>query len=81
VKRWHERQISKEGGAALTGMDALIGRKAIVTEDVRPGEKGRARIDGDVWQVVAPGVDSIISRGAEVTVTAYNSIILTVAPV
>jgi membrane protein implicated in regulation of membrane protease activity len=81
VKRWHERQISKEGGAALTGMDALIGRKAIVTEDVRPGEKGRARIDGDVWQVVAPGVNSIISRGAEVTVTAYNSIILTVAPV
>jgi membrane protein implicated in regulation of membrane protease activity len=80
VKRWHERNVIKEGGASLTGMDALIGRKAVVTEDVRPGEKGRARIDGDVWQVVAPGVDTVIPRGAEVSVKAYDSIILTVVP-
>ena len=78
VKRWHERQVAKEGRPARTGMDALLGRKALVTEVIRPGETGRARIDGDSWQVVAPGIPYAIPCGAEVTVTDYDSIILTV---
>ena len=63
-----------------TGMDALLGRNATVTSEIRPGELGRARIDGDNWQVKAPGVKEIIPRGSEVVVTSYNSIILTVEP-
>lgn len=62
-----------------TGMDALLGRKAIVTNEIKPGHLGRARIDGDNWQVRAPGVEMIIPKGTEVYVTGYDSIILDVA--
>ncbi len=62
-----------------TGMDALLGRRAIVTHEIKPGQTGRARIDGDSWQVRAPGVEDTIDRGSEVVVTGYDSIILDVA--
>lgn len=74
-RRFHNRQSAH---AARTGMDALIGRRAIVTEKIRPGRSGRARIDGDNWQVVAPGSNEEIPAGTEVVVTGYDSIILTV---
>lgn len=80
VKRWHERQVRKDGRQARTGMDALLGRRAVVTQEIRPGHTGRVRIDGDNWQAVAPGVDGTIHAGAETIVTAYDSIILTVKP-
>ncbi len=66
-------------GDSRTGMDALLGRRATVTHEIRPGECGRARIDGDNWQVRAPGAGRVIARGTEVTVTGYDSIILDVA--
>lgn len=77
VRKWE----SKRSKNSRTGMDALLGRRATVTEDIRPGELGRARIDGDSWQVSAPGAEATIRRGHEVVVTAYDSIILTVEPV
>lgn len=64
-----------------TGMDALLGRRAIVTHAVHPGRLGRARIDGDNWQIKARSTDTAIAPGTEVVVIAYDSIILTVAPV
>lgn len=64
--------------ASRTGMDALLGRRATVTNEIRPGELGRARIDGDSWQVRAPSVHHTVARGSEVVVTAYDSNILTV---
>lgn len=73
-------QNRKSAHSARTGMDALLGRKAVVTQEIRPGEIGRARIDGDNWQVVAPDIPDAIKRGSEVTVTGYDSIILTVTP-
>ncbi len=79
-QRWHDRQMAKNGRKDRTGMDALLGRRATVTQEIKPGETGRARIDGDNWQVVAPGVAETIRKGAEVTVEGYNSIILTVSP-
>lgn len=78
AKRWHERAVAREGHKARTGMDALLGRRAIVTEPIMPGEKGRARIDGDSWQVVAPGEPYAVPVGAEVIVTDYESIVLAV---
>lgn len=79
-QRWHERQLKKEGRTDRTGMDALLGRRAVVTQEIKPGEIGRARIDGDNWQVVAPGVSESVRKGAEVVVEGYDSIILTVSP-
>ena len=65
--------------AVTTGpsMDALLGRRAVVTETIHPGKLGRARIDGDNWQVRTPHDDSLVERGKEVVVIAYDSIILT----
>lgn len=73
--------VRAENRAHRTGMDALLGRKATVTEEIRPGELGRARIDGDSWQVKAPGQEQTIHHGQQVVVTAYDSIILTVEPI
>lgn len=78
-KRMHERMIARNKHDDRTGMDALLGRRAVVTHQIRPGEQGRARIDGDSWIVVAPGIDRVIKAGEEVVVTGYDSIILTVA--
>lgn len=80
ARRWYGESWKGQARADRTGMDALLGRKAYVTEDIRPGELGRARIDGDYWQVRAPGVDYILSRGDKVSVVSYDSIILTVEP-
>lgn len=79
VFRRRRGYVQKGNLDARTGMDALLGRKATVTREIRPGELGRARIDGDNWQVRAPGVQETIERGTEVVVTGYDSIILDVA--
>lgn len=79
-KRWHEESNRRERRDDRTGMDALLGRKAVVTEEIRPGQLGRARIDGDNWQVRS-SVDETIKNGSEVVVTSYDSIILHVKPV
>lgn len=76
-KRWHDH--SRPHRHAATGMDALIGRRARLTADVVPGgHPGRARIDGDNWQVRAPHCDTILSAGTEVEVTGYDGNILIV---
>ncbi|MDE6367518.1 MAG: NfeD family protein [Muribaculaceae bacterium] len=77
VRKWESKRAPK----SRTGMDALLGRRAVITDEVRPGELGRARIDGDYWQVRAPGIKEPIRRGDEVSVTGYDSIILTVEPI
>jgi len=74
-RRWHARHDAR---IARTGMDALLGRRATVTHAIRPGELGRARIDGDNWQVQCPSATEEIKAGTEVVVTSYDSIILTV---
>ena len=79
AKRWHERAAAKNARQARTGMDALLGRRATVTHAIPPGELGRARIDGDSWQVQCPSATEEIKTGTEVVVTSYDSIILTVS--
>lgn len=79
---WFKRRIymkqSRDLQNARTGMDALLGRRATVTHEIKPGELGRARIDGDNWQVKAIGETDVIHRGEEVVVNGYDSIILSV---
>lgn len=80
ISRWYGKMWKGHERADRTGMEALLGRKAIVTEEIKPGDLGRARIDGDNWQVRAPGLDYKVPRGAKMSVTGYDSIILTVEP-
>ena len=68
----------KKSREVKTNADALVGRRAIVTERIE-GElhPGRVKVDGDDWKAVS--LDSIpIEVGEAVEVTVINSVILTV---
>ena len=79
-QKWHTLSVDRKGKYSRTGMDALLGRRAIISEEVRPNKPGRARIDGDNWQVKSVKHQTEIPRGTEVVVTGYDSIILEVEP-
>ena len=71
------RLASRDGSDDVSNMGALIGRSATVVEPIRPGEKGRVKVDGDNWQAVAPGGGSF-EVGDVVKITGYDSIVLSV---
>lgn len=80
-QKWiYRHSNAKKSKEARTGMDALLGRRAIISEEAKPGHLGRARIDGDNWQVKCPSNIPELKRGTEVIVTGYDSIILEVEP-
>lgn len=68
----------KKGQEVKTNVEALVGRRAIVTERIE-GElhAGRVKIDGDDWKAVSTDTEPI-EVGAAVEITAINSVILTV---
>ena len=68
----------KKGQEVKTNAEALVGRRAIVTERIE-GElhPGRVKIDGDDWKAVCESAEPI-EVGAAVEITAINSVILTV---
>lgn len=81
-QRWHALQVDRKGKAARTGMDALLGRRAVLADEITAERPGRGRIDGDNWQMVSDDkAVPAIPRGTEVVVTGYDSIILRVKPV
>lgn len=55
--------------------DAIIGRVAIVSQDIPANGFGRVAIDGDDWKATA---QEDIEKGQWVTIVARESIILTV---
>ena len=68
----------KKGREVKTNVDALVGRRAIVTERIE-GElhAGRVKVDGDDWKAVSTDTEPI-EVGEAVEITAINSVILTV---
>ena len=66
---------SRDKEDVRTGVDAIIGRTAVVSEDIKAGSYGRVAIDGDDWKATA---DRDIAKGEQVTIIAQDSIILTV---
>ena len=79
-EKWQKKAYDKNRHIARTGMDALLGRRGTVTDEIKPGKMGRVRIDGDNWQFVSNDGTSIES-GTQVRVTGYDSIILKVKPI
>ena len=62
----------------LTNTDALIGRTAIVVEIIdNKKNKGRVKIDGDIWKAISFD-DSIIEVNEKVVIIQIDSIVLTV---
>ncbi len=77
-KRIHHQATEREGRAARTGMDALIGMEATVVQAIEPGRLGRVKVDGDNWQARARHPQEAFMIGQRVRIHSYDSIILTV---
>ena len=68
----------KKGQEVKTNAEALVGRRAIVTE--RVGDEmhpGRVKVDGDDWKAISLDTEPI-EVGETVEIMAINSIIVTV---
>jgi membrane protein implicated in regulation of membrane protease activity len=71
--------LLKQKDEVLTNADALVGRQAIVTEEINPDKNtGRVKIDGDDWKAESA---EFISVGEKVEVVSRDSIILNVKPI
>ena len=68
----------KKSHEVKTNADALVGRRAIVTERIE-GElhPGRVKVDGDDWKAVSLDAEPV-EVGDAVEITAINSVIVTV---
>ncbi|MCQ2303789.1 MAG: NfeD family protein [Bacteroidales bacterium] len=61
-----------------TNADALIGKKALVSEDIDSvAHTGRVKVDGDEWKAITED-GSNIEKGKEVEIISRDSIIVTV---
>ena len=73
--------LSRKKDVRRSGVEALIGRTAMVVEDIVPDtNSGVVAIDGDRWKAVSENGDSI-TAGEKVEVLKVDSIILTVRKV
>ncbi len=74
VMRWLDRKSQD----VKTNVDALVGRKGIVSERIDASQHlGRVKIDGDDWRAVSND-GSVIEKGTSVEILKNDSIILTV---
>lgn len=72
LKVFHNK--SKE---VLTNVDALVGRQAIVSEEIAPIVGGRVKVDGDDWKAISAD-GRPVSAGTPVRILKVESVILTV---
>ena len=72
------RFLDKKSKDVKTNADALVGRRAVVSERIDASQHtGRVAVDGDDWKAVSMD-GSIIEKGTEVEIIKLDSIILTV---
>lgn len=68
--------LLKKKDEVKTNADAIIGRQAIVVEEISLDKNtGRVKIDGDEWKAVS---DEVLTVGQKVVVIERNSIVLSV---
>ncbi|MCU0295168.1 MAG: NfeD family protein [Candidatus Nanopelagicales bacterium] len=69
----------KSGPAALTGVDALIGQKATVVEEVT-ADAGRVKIGGEIWSAQLEDAWDPLSAGSTGTVVAIRGATAIIRP-
>lgn len=75
------QRINKDKALPKTGVEALIGRRVMVKETIRPGlVSGLVAIDGDVWQARTE-CDEVLEVDQIVEVVRQDSLILYVRSV
>lgn len=72
------RFLERRSKDVKTNADALIGRKAVVSERIDAAQHtGRVAVDGDDWKAVTDD-GSVVEKGEEVVIVGRESIIVTV---
>lgn len=74
LKYFHRNDSDRQ-----SNVDAMVGRKGVVTDEIEAGGYGRVKIDGDSWKACGEG-DQAIAKGTRVEVVAIESVIITVKP-
>lgn len=70
--------IDRKSKDVKTNADALIGRKAVVSERIDASQHtGRVAVDGDDWKAVSED-GAVIEKGTTVEIIKLDSIIVTV---
>lgn len=70
--------LLKKKDEVKTNADAIIGRKAIVTEEINMTKNtGRVKLDGDDWKAVTDSAE-VLPVGETVEIVARESLILSV---
>jgi membrane protein implicated in regulation of membrane protease activity len=78
VRPFMKKVAYRRSHAIKTNTDALIGRFAIVSEEIsNENNRGRVTLDGDNWQARTLG-NEVIQPGTSVEIVQLNSIILIV---
>lgn len=63
-----------------TNADRLVGKIAICTKEIRPGERGEVKIDGKFWTAITSGDDTVLET-EKVEVLAIEGVKLIVVKV
>ncbi|MFI3289023.1 MAG: NfeD family protein [Rikenellaceae bacterium] len=71
------RYLAKSKSKVETNAQALVGRRAVVTQDIRDGE-GRVRVDGDDWKAETECDTDVLLVGDKVEIVRVESVILIV---
>ncbi len=71
------RYLAKSKSKVETNAQALVGRRAVVTQDIRDGV-GRVRVDGDDWKAETECETDVLLVGDRVEVVRVESVILIV---
>ena len=66
-----------KANTVATNVDALIGRQAIVIEEIKPVVGGRVKVDGDEWKAVTAD-GKAVEIGKIVRILKLDSVIVTV---
>lgn len=75
LQRMHSRRHSRHGDVFNSNMDALKGRRALVTQSTTEHQHARVRIDGDNWQVMLQNHEKLF-RNDEIEIVGHDSIVL-----
>ena len=73
------KYFHRKGEDRPSNVDAMIGRKGVVTDAIPAGGYGRVKIDGDSWKACSED-EQPIARDAHVEVVSMASTIITVRP-
>lgn len=72
VRRYVKRYVRRN--EIKTNSDAIVGKTAVVTQDVSFGSVGAVFVDGKEWSAIAQNSEESISKGTKVEILAIEGV-------